>query len=61
MLRFDILSVFPEMFVSPFQFSLLKKARKVLILAAQPDSDPAVIKELEALAAAVARRWPRLG
>jgi tRNA (guanine37-N1)-methyltransferase len=28
MLRFDILSVFPEMFASPFQFSLLKKAQE---------------------------------
>jgi tRNA (guanine37-N1)-methyltransferase len=28
MIRFDILSVFPEMFVSPFQFSLLKKAQE---------------------------------
>ena len=27
MIRFDILSVFPEMFESPFQFSLLKKAQ----------------------------------
>lgn len=28
MIRFDILSVFPEMFESPFQFSLLKKAQE---------------------------------
>jgi tRNA (guanine37-N1)-methyltransferase len=28
MIRFDILSVFPEMFASPFQFSLLKKAQE---------------------------------
>ncbi len=27
MIRFDILSIFPEMFVSPFECSLLKKAR----------------------------------
>lgn len=28
MIRFDILTVFPEMFASPFQFSLLKKAQE---------------------------------
>lgn len=28
MIRFDILSIFPEMFVSPFESSLLKKARQ---------------------------------
>jgi len=28
MIRFDILTIFPEMFASPFQFSLLKKAQE---------------------------------
>ena len=28
MIRFDILSIFPEMFASPLQFSLLKRARE---------------------------------
>ncbi len=28
MIRFDILTVFPEMFTSPFQVSLLKKAQE---------------------------------
>ena len=28
MLRFDVLSIFPEMFVSPFECSLLQKARE---------------------------------
>ncbi len=32
MIRFDILSLFPEMFVSPFDASLIKKAREKKIL-----------------------------